>query len=150
MKSDNVVRPDFGRSKAPAAASEKTPIRAGLAEMFDELPDASRLTLEQCARAEQDLLYLLINQEFARAMRDKLQLAGDTIFSLGGFVVDKESIELRREGLRSLSLEDILAAIAVTDELQWSAQPSYIGALTLEHHARLQLAKAVMPQKSEK
>lgn len=120
----------------------------------DEVPDDYKhvgpLEGEALLRAQKDLVYMLANHDFVHQMRNKLQEAGDTIFNLIGYTPDQESIRLRRQGLRSYSLEDICKEVEKTHQLQWRKQPSYLGALTLEHHYRVQTALSLMNEEENK
>lgn len=118
-------------------------------EVSDDYKDVGPLEGEARVRAGKDLVYMLANQEFANAMRNKIEAAGDTIFRLKDFAPDQESIRLRREGLQSHTLEDICQEIDKTNELQWRRQPSFIGALTLEHEYRVQRALSLMNNEDE-
>jgi hypothetical protein len=113
-------------------------------EVPDDYKHIGPLKGETLKRAQNDLIYMLANQDFVTRMRDKLEQAGDTIFSLANFTPDQESIRLRREGLKFYSLEQICNETEKTNELQWRRQPSYLGALALEHHTRVQVALSLM------
>lgn len=119
-------------------------VQAPESEVSDDYKQIGPLTGDMLARAQKDLVYMLVNQAFVHAMRNKLVKAGDTIFNLTGYEPDQESIRLRRQGLRSYSLEDICNEVEKTHQLQWRKQPSYLGALTLEHHYRVQAALSLM------
>lgn len=148
MSEDNVVRPVFGR-KSPltqAAPTADTP--------KDEVPDDYKhigpLEGEALERARIDLVYMIANGDFVHAMRNKLEEAGNVIFALKGFTPDTRSIELRRKGLKSYTLEEICRETEKTHQMQWRSQPSYLGALTLEHHERVQLALSFMNEPESK
>lgn len=146
MTGDNIVRPAFGKKKSEADGSkvQSAPPHPDAEEVSDDYKHIGPLTGEELLRAQKDLVYILANHDFVHAMRNKLGEAGDTIFSLRGYSPDKESIRLRRQGLKSYSLEEICREVEKTHQLQWRKQPSYLGALTLEHHYRVQVALSLM------
>ena len=149
MSEDNVVRPAFGKQKIEEATVAPIRTRSSCDEISDDYKHIEPLTGEALLRAQKDLVYLYSNRDFVSKMRDKLEEAGDVIFSLHDYVPDKESIRIRRQGLQSFSLEDLCNEANKTNQLQWRTQPSYLGALTLEHHARVQAALSIMPSEEE-
>lgn len=156
MADDNVVRPTFGRKKpevaettAPAEDGENgQPTQEPASDISDDYEHVGSLEGEALVRAQKDLIYMLANNEFVHAMRNKLEEAGDTIFNLIDYAPDPKSIRLRRQGLKSYSLQDICKEVEKTHQLQWRSQPSYLGALTLEHHYRVQLALSLMNEEN--
>ncbi len=147
MSDDNVVRPAFGKKRPEVrAVTSASPSEPPKDEVSDDYKHMEPLTGEALIRARKDLLYMLAHGDFVHQMRNKLDQAGDTIFALRGFAPDQESIRLRRQGLKSYSLEEICKKIEKTHQLQWRKQPSYLGALTLEHHYRVQAALSMMPE----
>lgn len=151
MADDNIVRPVFGQKK-PGAKPTAKPLAPGepASEASDDYSRLEPPTGDALVRAETDFLYMVSNSGFVGEMRDKLEKASDTIFNLGGFIADQESIRLRRQGLKAYSLEEICREVDKTHELQWRRQPSYLGALTLEHHSRVQVALSLMNKKDPK
>lgn len=147
----NVVRPAFGGKKpALAVVAPSSPIESPQSEATDDHGNDAPLTGEALDRARQDLVYMLTHAEFVMSMGAKLTKAGDEIFSLRDFTPDQKNIRLRREGLKTFSLEDICKEVEKTQPLQWRSQPSYLGALTLEHHCRVQAALSVMPREEQR
>jgi hypothetical protein len=144
---DNVVPLAFGKKRLNAVRPQSNPQKPVPGEASDGYKHMGPLTGEDLERAQEDLLYMLVSREFVTQMRDKLTETGDTIFSLKGFVLDQESIRLRRQGLKSFSLKEICEEADRTHQLQWRSQPSYLGALTLEHHYRVQAALSTMNSK---
>lgn len=151
MANDNVVRPVFGKRKPEAApVMPSAPSEPTRDEVSDDYKHIGPLTGEALVRAQKDLMYMLANGDFVHQMRNKLTEAGGTIFALRDFAPDQESIRLRRQGLKSYSLEDICKEVDKTHQLQWRKQPSYLGALTLEHHYRVQAALSIMPSEESR
>ena len=146
MSDNNVVRPVFGKKKAEEG--QRSLSQTAAEEVSDDYKQIEPLTGEVLLRAQKDLLYMLANDAFVHEMRNKLEQAGDTIFALKGFTPDPASIRLRRQGLKSLSFQEICELVQNTHQLQWRKQPSYLGALTLEHHCRLQLALSLMNEEN--
>ena len=145
MSDDNIVRPVFGKKKAEEETRvQPSPLEPAAEEISDDYKQIGPLTGEALVRAQKDLVYMLANDAFVHEMRNKLEQAGDTIFALKDFAPDPASIRLRRQGLKNLSLEEICELVKNTHQLQWRSQPSYLGALTLEHHYRVQLALSLM------
>ncbi len=140
---DNVLRPVFGKKKLESAIQPALP-QSAEEKASDDYKYIGPITGEALEQAQKDLLYIYVNGAFVERMRNKIQEAGDTIFGLKDFVPDQASIRLRRQGLKSFSLEQICQEIERTHELQWRSQPSYLGALTLEHHYRVQTALSLM------
>lgn len=132
----------FGQKSEPTVEPESG--------VSDDYKLIGRLEGEALERAQRDLVYMLANGDLVHAMRDKLEEAGETIFNLTGYSPDQESIRLRRQGLRSYSLEEICREVENTNQLQWRKQPSYLGALTLEHHYRVQTALSLMNEAENK
>lgn len=56
----------------------------------------------------------------------------DYVFDMAGFVKKDESIDLRQGALRDTSLEDLSKALRDSNQLQWSKQPHYFGAVIVE------------------
>ncbi len=146
MSEENVVRPDFGKRNTTAVpVASAAPPEPPREEISDHFRHIGPLTGEALVRAQKDLLYMIANASFVHQMKNKLTEAGNTIFALRSFAPDQESIRLRRQGLKSYSLDDICKVANNTHQLQWRTQPSFLGALTLEHHCRVQAALSVMP-----
>ncbi len=142
MNDHNVIRPVFGKRKAEDDPSKKAaaPVVEATEEEAPDEYDVGKLSPAEQVLARRDLAYMLTNGDRVHAMRDKLQGLGDLVFSLKDFVPDKKSIRLRRAGLKSQSLEEICDMTELCNELQARSQPSFIGALTLEHHYRVERA----------
>ncbi|MBU2159125.1 hypothetical protein KJ848_03000, partial [Patescibacteria group bacterium] len=139
---DNVIRPTFGAKTNQTSKQQSEPTQYD--EPSDDYRHIGKLEGPALLRAQHDLLYLLKSKEHVSWTRDKLEQLGDIIFNLKDFSPSKQSIELRRQGLRSSSLEEICNLAEGLDETQSRSQPSYLGALTLEHHARVQVALSLL------
>ncbi|MES2931198.1 MAG: hypothetical protein V4682_00685 [Patescibacteria group bacterium] len=139
---DNVIRGVFGGKANPPSEQQVEPNQYD--EPSDDYKHIGPLEGLALLRAQQDLLYMLKNKEHVNKIRDRLEQLGDTVFSLRDFSPSEQSIELRRQGLRSDSLEQICALAEALSELQCRSQPSYLGALTLEHHARVQISLSLL------
>ena len=138
----NIIRPAFGKK----ASVEKVPEPDPKSDYILPDPDAPPLEGEALERAQRDLLFALANMEYVRSTRDLITEIGDYIFSLKGFSPHGDNIKLRRQGLQSSSLEDLCAQARNSSEQQWAAKPSFFGALTLEHHYRVQSALSLLPK----
>lgn len=138
--SDNVVRPVFGAKPQRAESTPQT-VSEDEGRGYESV---GPLTGDALVQAQRDLVYLLQNMDYANRMRDRLEELGDIVFGLANFTPDTRSIDLRRQGLRTQSLEEICNMAENVTELQAKMQPSYLGALTLEHAARLNAALSLM------
>lgn len=58
------------------------------------------------------------------------------VHSLAGFIYKREDIELRRQGLKSLSKNNIFKEIVKSNKNDWSKHPSYYLALIKEWESR--------------
>jgi len=127
MGSDNVIRPVFGAKPVAAASIQLAVVPDSVNEGSQgRYKDIGPLTGDALVQAQRDLVYVLTHMDFANCMRDRLEKLGDLVFDLAGYTPDTRSIELRRQGLRTMTLEEICNLAANVNEVQVRMQPSYL------------------------
>jgi hypothetical protein len=132
----------FGK-KAPESEQPSPDTAEAVPDEYEELGPLE-LEGEALLKAQKDLLYILANKEYVSRLRDHIERLGDVIFSMAGFAPHDANIQLRRQALAGDTLAELCAKAEQFNEMNCRTQPSYVGAITLEYHARVETALALM------
>jgi hypothetical protein len=130
-----VIRANFGGDRKKAV--EEVSLTEG------EQPTTIRR--ETILDSFEDTRYVIENLDRITRAKDKIDEITDFIFDrLQGYVRDDTSIALRREGLRSASIEQLVNYMVDSTETDWKKHPSFYGAVILEYRDRVDAVLSLM------
>ena len=135
-----VIRANFGGSKKDQPEKPNIPPEAAA------VPASKKAILENF----EDITYAIENLDRINIAKDRIDEITDYIFdTLKGYVRDDESIKLRREGLRTASMESLVGHLVDSTESDWKVHPSFYGAVMLEYRDKVDSALNLLGKDDE-